>query len=106
MEHLLSQTHISFPVSPHQPLKGKLITVTGAASGIGRATAILLAGRGAILGLADIQLEPLQALADKLRASGAKVFTSVVDVADRTVVETWIETLVKDAGRPLDGAVK
>lgn len=40
--------------------EGKVIAITGAASGIGRATAILLASRGAAVSLADIQEERLQ----------------------------------------------
>lgn len=105
MDHTLSEALAALTTTPHQSLKGKLITVTGAGSGIGRATAILLAGRGAIVGLADIQEGPLKEAATKITTSGGKVYTSIVNIADRSAVETWISTLVRDVGKPLDGAV-
>jgi NAD(P)-dependent dehydrogenase (short-subunit alcohol dehydrogenase family) len=55
--------------------------VTGAAFGIGRATAELFAREGARLTATDIQGEPLLALADELRQGGAKVETVVGDVS-------------------------
>lgn len=106
MDHTLGEALAALTTTPHQSLKGKLITVTGAGSGIGRATAILLAGRGAILGLADIQEGPLKETADKITTSGGKAYTSIVNIADRSAVEAWISSLVKEAGKPLDGAVK
>lgn len=106
MDQTLGEALATLGIKPHQSLEGKLITITGAASGIGRATATLLSSRGAVLGLADIQQKPLDELADKLTASGAKVYTSTVNVADRAAVEAWITTLVKEVGKPLDGAVK
>jgi len=106
MDHTLSEALAALTTTPHQSLKGKLITVTGAGSGIGRATAILLASRGAIVGLADVQEAPLKETATKITAAGGKAYISIVNIADRSAVETWISTLVKDVGKPLDGAVK
>lgn len=106
MNHPLSEALAALTMTPYEPLKGKLITVTGAGSGIGRATAILLAGRGATVGLADIQEAPLKETAAKISAAGGKAYHSMVNIADRSAVESWISTLVKDVGKPLDGAVK
>lgn len=50
--------------------------ITGAAFGIGRATAELFAREGARLTLTDIQGEPLLALADELRNAGVEVETA------------------------------
>ncbi|MDF2830328.1 MAG: short-chain dehydrogenase/reductase [Mycobacterium sp.] len=62
-------------------LRGKSAVVTGAAMGIGRATAELFAREGARLVLTDIQGDPLLALADELRSGGAEVETVVGDVS-------------------------
>ena len=62
-------------------LRGKSAVVTGAAMGIGRATAELFAREGARLVLTDIQGDPLLALADELRRGGAVIETVVGDVS-------------------------
>ncbi len=55
--------------------------ITGAAFGIGRATAELFAREGARLVVTDIQGDPLLALADELRHAGAEVETVIGDVS-------------------------
>ena len=60
---------------------GKSAVVTGAAFGIGRATAEAFAREGARLIATDLQAEPLAALADELRQGGAEVETVVGDVS-------------------------
>lgn len=62
-------------------LDGKSCVITGAAYGIGRATAVRFASEGARLVLTDIQEAPLLALAEELRANGAAVETVVGDVS-------------------------
>lgn len=89
-------------------LLGKSAVVTGAAFGIGRATAVLFAGEGARLVLTDIQAEPLLALADELRDAGAEVETVVGDVsveedARRMIAEATerfdrLDVLIANAG--------
>lgn len=85
-------------------LQGKVIAVTGAASGIGLATVRLLASRGAKLSLIDIQAGPLSDLKDELLLAGTEVITEIVDVRDRNAVDSWIQTTVAHFGQPLDGA--
>ena len=86
-------------------VKDKVIALTGAASGIGWATAILLAERGAILSLADVQDKQLQAVASEIKqkSPNSKVITTVVDVRDQKAVSAWIDNTVKEFGR-LDSA--
>lgn len=63
-------------------LQGRLALITGAASGIGRATAMALARRGARLLLTDISAEGLSAVAEEVAALGSAAQTWVVDVGD------------------------
>jgi NAD(P)-dependent dehydrogenase (short-subunit alcohol dehydrogenase family) len=73
-------------------LRGKKCLITGAASGIGRATAVAAGREGAELFLTDIQAEALQQVADEIRAAGGTVsaalpadissYEAVVAVAD------------------------
>ncbi|KAL8792930.1 MAG: hypothetical protein Q9195_004427 [Heterodermia aff. obscurata] len=86
-------------------LSEKVITITGAASGIGLATAHLLASRGAYLALADISASALSSAADRLKTTypSAKIISQAVNVASSSQVNAWIEDVVKQYGR-LDGA--
>lgn len=84
-------------------VEGKVIVLTGAASGTGLATAKVLAQRGAILSLADINGKQLETVAKSLKESGASVIFTVVDVTKVADVKTFIERTVKEFGR-LDGA--
>ncbi|KAK5308777.1 hypothetical protein LTR93_012390, partial [Exophiala xenobiotica] len=73
-------------------LTGKVITVTGAASGIGAATAKILASLGASLALADVNKGSLEKVAETIKAAGnPNVTTTVVDVRDREQVKDWIK---------------
>ncbi|KAL4809784.1 dehydrogenase with different specificitie [Aspergillus unguis] len=82
-------------------LAGKVIAITGAASGIGLATAKLLASRGAVLSLADTNKGGLEDVA-KMVSNGSTI--TVLDVRDGKQVSAWIDKTVQDHGR-LDGAV-
>jgi NAD(P)-dependent dehydrogenase (short-subunit alcohol dehydrogenase family) len=94
-------------------LAHKTAIITGAASGIGRATAQLFAQHGARLLLVDRDGDPLHALADELRTSGHDVLTSACDVADPEAAErgaaiahgAWgrIDILMTAAGFSLGG---
>lgn len=83
-------------------MQGKVIVITGAASGIGLETAKLLASKGAKVSLADVQDGPLQQVVEDIKKSGGTAFGTVVDVRDRKQVEGWIDATVKAYGK-LDG---
>ncbi len=63
-------------------IDGHVAIVTGAAGGIGRATAIRLADAGASVVLVDLVAEPLDAVADEVTALGSRAVTLVGDVTD------------------------
>ncbi|KIV77439.1 hypothetical protein PV11_09233 [Exophiala sideris] len=81
--------------------EGKVIAITGGASGIGLATAKLLASRGATLSLCDTNQAGLDDAIKSL--SGDKHTTTVVDVRNSKQINSWIEKTVSDHGK-LDGA--
>ncbi|HET8524354.1 MAG TPA: SDR family NAD(P)-dependent oxidoreductase [Thermomicrobiales bacterium] len=79
-------------------LAGKSAVVTGAAFGIGRATATLFAREGAHLVITDIQDGPLQSLRDDLAATGAEVNAVVGDVSSEDDVQRMIQEAVDQYG--------
>lgn len=84
--------------------ENKVYCVTGAASGIGKATAILLAQKGATgLALSDVDAQGLVDTEKTCTAAGAQVVATKVDVRDRAQVDAWINDSVYHFGR-LDGA--
>jgi len=83
---------------------GQVITITGAAQGIGLATAKLLASRGASLCLADVQEQALEKAAAEIKAAYiVDVIICVVDVRRKEQVDSWIRKIIEHFGR-LDGA--
>ena len=95
-------------------LNGKTVVVTGASSGIGRAVAIALAGRGATLFLAARRAAELESVAAICRDRGVSATVVVTDVRDRDACNRLIETagrvdiLINNAGfaifDPIEGA--
>ncbi|MCU1350819.1 MAG: putative Short-chain dehydrogenase/reductase [Acidimicrobiales bacterium] len=78
---------------------GRVAAVTGAGSGIGRALARELAGRGAHLALSDIDTEALAETASLCDGSAVKVTSQRVDVADRAAVHAWAQQVVDEHGQ-------
>jgi short-subunit dehydrogenase len=79
--------------------QGRVVLVTGAASGIGRATAEAFARAGASVALASRDMKQLEAVAAQLRPMGVKVTTHHLDVTDRSEAFAVIETVAKEFGR-------
>jgi NAD(P)-dependent dehydrogenase (short-subunit alcohol dehydrogenase family) len=75
-----------------------LTIITGAASGIGLATARRLAARGDRLVLADVAEGPLEAASEELRAAGADVNAYPLDVRDGAAVQAMVGEVVGRSG--------
>jgi NAD(P)-dependent dehydrogenase (short-subunit alcohol dehydrogenase family) len=77
----------------------KVAAITGAGSGMGRELAYELAEAGAHLALSDINPGTLEETAAKVRALGARVTTTELDVSNRNAVHSWADAVAKDFGR-------
>lgn len=80
-------------------LRGMAGIVTGAAGGIGSATARALAAQGANLLLTDLWSSGLEALANELRAAGANVRGVVADIAHREDIDRVVTAALQSFGR-------
>ncbi|WP_367045329.1 SDR family NAD(P)-dependent oxidoreductase [Streptomyces sp. Je 1-332] len=78
-------------------LSGRTAFVTGAASGIGRASAVLLAEAGATVHCADRDTQGLHETATLIKAAGGTAHTHSVDVADRAQVDRAVATATATA---------
>jgi NAD(P)-dependent dehydrogenase (short-subunit alcohol dehydrogenase family) len=94
-------------------LTGKTVLVTGAASGIGKATALACARRGARLVICDLDADGVEAAAAEIRALGCTVTARRVDVANRDAMAAFadavhseieaLDLLVNNAGVAIGG---
>ncbi len=78
---------------------GQVVLITGAASGIGAATARRFASEGARLALGDVDGDKLSGFAKELEGSGSDVYQQRIDVADRAQVEAFTEAVLERFGR-------
>lgn len=85
-------------------ITGKVIAITGASSGIGRATAKLLAERGAFVVLGARREETLATVVDEIITAGGKAVHRVTDVRHRSQLEALVDLAI-DQGGKLDAIV-
>ena len=83
---------------PSKEFEDRIAWISGAASGIGRSTARLLAQSGAHLALIDIHAEGVESLAAELRAAGAQARAWQADLSDASVVEQTVNAVVSAFG--------
>ncbi|MBD3298573.1 MAG: SDR family NAD(P)-dependent oxidoreductase [candidate division Zixibacteria bacterium] len=97
-------------------LDGKAVVVTGASRGIGRATAIIMASRGARVACLGRDEQALHAVVDKITADGGEAFFLCCDVREEWSVKRTIEDvhaqletidiLINNAGLGISGAIE
>jgi short-subunit dehydrogenase len=80
-------------------LNGKVVAITGAASGIGLELARGFAKKGAKLALADINEKGLQAVKNELESSGSKVYAQTVDVTKKEQVKEFCDNVYNKMSR-------
>lgn len=89
--------------SPRREIRGAVVVITGASSGIGRATAIAFARKGAALVLAAREAEPLEEVADACQREShnraARPLVVPTDVRDVVSVEMLGEAAIEAYGR-------
>jgi NAD(P)-dependent dehydrogenase (short-subunit alcohol dehydrogenase family)/pimeloyl-ACP methyl ester carboxylesterase len=85
---------------PRKPFGDTLVSITGAGSGIGRATAVAFAAQGAEIVVSDINEDVVTETAAHITAAGGVAHAYVVDVADPDAVERFAAEVCDTHGVP------
>src|SRR5437879_11318723 len=80
-------------------LDGKVCVIAGAGSGIGRASALLFAGEGACVVVADVDRGGADETVKQIRADGGEAITVIADVADPAAAQRLADDTAKAEGR-------
>lgn len=80
-------------------IKGKVVIITGASSGIGKAIAVNLAAKGALVSLGARRIERLHELAEEINSSGGKAIAHITDVTNREQVNNLIINTIAAFGK-------
>ncbi len=82
-----------------QRFENKVALITGAAAGIGKASAIRIASEGGRVVCGDIQAEAVESTAKEIRESGGQAIAFAYDVSDPSAVEAALETTLAEYGQ-------
>ena len=82
----------------NRSIEGNIAFITGAASGMGAATARLFADQGARLALVDVNEAGLQAVVDEIAAAGCEVRGWTLDLSDASAIKDTINTVAEHFG--------
>ena len=80
------------------PIAGRTVMITGASSGIGEATALAVADRGATVLLVARRAEDLDRVRDRIREAGGSADCYVCDLTDPDAVDALVATVLADHG--------
>ncbi|MBB5019260.1 3-oxoacyl-[acyl-carrier protein] reductase [Chitinivorax tropicus] len=80
-------------------LNGKISIITGAANGIGKATALKFAAEGATVIVCDLNLEAVAGVVEEIRAAGGKAEGHVVNVTNRQQIADMVAAVKEKHGR-------
>jgi len=81
------------------PVSGKVAIVTGGASGLGRASAILLAAHGARVAIADRAEAAAQSVQQEISAAGGSALAVMTDIGDSASVSAGVKRVLAEYGR-------
>lgn len=81
-----------------KPLEGRIALVTGAGSGIGRADAVVLAARGAVVIVNDVDAQATAATVAQIMDSGGRALPCVADVSRSAAISAAIEEATRQVG--------
>jgi len=79
--------------------ENQVVIITGASSGIGRATALAFAKEGAITVLASRSRDPLEKVAEEIKGFNAQVRVMPTDVSSREQVDALVQSVIKEFGK-------
>lgn len=85
---------------PMFSVQGKIVLISGAGNGLGRAIAIGLAARGAKVGALDFASDQVQEVCDEIISQGGIATPLVADVRDTAALEICLEQLIEKFGVP------
>lgn len=80
-------------------IKDKVVLITGAANGIGRATADVFAGEGAVVVLADVDYALAEKGAEEIKSKGGKAWAVQCDVSKSSSVIAMVDAIVAKFSR-------
>jgi len=89
------------PDEPTRPLENQVALVTGAASGIGRASARALCGAGARVAVLDCNAEATHDAVSELERSGGRALALVADLSDLDALPAHVDAVTRELG-PID----
>jgi NAD(P)-dependent dehydrogenase (short-subunit alcohol dehydrogenase family) len=94
----LADNEITTVTDVPRRLDGRVVLITGATSGIGRATALLASHEGAAIAAIDVDGTGLDSTAEAVRSHGGQIRTRVADVAEHDDLLTAIRALAGEMG--------